>query len=387
MLEALVQESGARAIYYNRDPDPYGRAMETRIAKMAERRGIAVHACKDVGLHERDEVLTRTGTAFKVFGAYARAWVTHEKPGVGPVLTRLNTPAQITSLPLPSLATWGLKSTATIIQSGEAAARQRLTRFLEAMVSDYATSRDLPATERSSRLSQDLRWGLLSIREVYHACANVAQRARGSVKESIDRFISELTWRDFYMQVLWHYPDVLDREFLPQFRGIPWEEPGEAFHQWTRGETGFPIVDAGMRQLRATGFMHNRVRMIVAMFLCKDLHCSWRLGEQTFLRHLVDGEIASNNGGWQWCASIGTDAQPYFRIQNPWTQTARHDPEGSYIHRWVPELADVPVALLSKPPRPGASIAAGYPSPVVDHSQARDATLELFRSFRARSGK
>jgi deoxyribodipyrimidine photo-lyase len=297
----------------------------------------------------------------------------------------LKTPPKIQSLPLPTLARWALESTAEIIEPGETAARARLSRFLEKMAFGYAESRNFPAEESTSRLSQDLRWGLLSIREVYHACMAVRKGSRGSARESVDRYISELIWRDFYLQVLWFHPEVLEQEFLPAFRGIPWEEPGEAFDRWSRGETGFPIVDAGMRQLRATGFMHNRVRMIVAMFLCKDLRHSWKLGEQFFLQHLVDGEIASNNGGWQWCASVGTDAQPYFRIQNPWTQTARHDPDGAYIRRWVPELRNVPGRLLTKPPRHGERLAADYPFPIVDHSEARDATLQMFRSFRERS--
>jgi deoxyribodipyrimidine photo-lyase len=157
------------------------------------------------------------------------------------------------------------------------------------------------------------------------------------------------------------------------------KDGGPAFARWCRGETGFPIVDAGLRQLAATGFMHNRVRMIVAMFLTKDLHVWWMHGESWFMRHLVDGEIASNNGGWQWSASTGTDAVPYFRIQNPWSQTKRYDPDGTYIRRWVPELRDVPAAALCESPTRGLLLAKGYPLPMVDHAQARDVALDMFR--------
>jgi len=187
------------------------------------------------------------------------------------------------------------------------------------------------------------------------------------------------------MQVLWHWPEVLDHELQEDYRQLKWRDywrpekksGGEAFTRWCRGETGFPIIDAGMRQLAATGFMHNRVRMITAMFLTKDLHIWWMHGESWFMRRLVDGEIASNNGGWQWSASTGTDAAPYFRIQNPWSQTKRFDPEGAYIKRWVPELRDVPAAKLCAPPE--APLAKHYPLPMVDHARERDVALDMFR--------
>lgn len=201
------------------------------------------------------------------------------------------------------------------------------------------------------------------------------------------------------MAILWHYPDVLKHEFYPQFRGLPWLYPGEpkpgifadfpltpadAFQRWCEGMTGFPIVDAGMRQLTATGFMHNRVRMITAMFLTKDLHIDWRLGEQFFMRKLTDGEVASNNGGWQWSAGTGADAAPYFRIQNPWSQTARFDPEGKYIKQWLPELRSVPANALASPPPPGTLLTKHYPAPMVDHSRERELTLDVFRSSNRR---
>jgi deoxyribodipyrimidine photo-lyase len=379
VLEDLVRQSGATAIYFNRDPDPHGRQMEAAVEAMAQRLGIAVHASKDIGLHEREEILTKAGSPFKVFGPYARAWSLQEKPKPGGKLARLKTPAEITSLPRPSLATWKLHSTAEIIKPGETAARQRLESFLKDRIFRYGELRNLPATEGSSRLSQDLRWGLLSIREVYAAACKRMADATPEQRQSISIFLNELAWRDFSLQVLWHFPEVLDREFLPQFRDLQWHAPGETYERWCTGQTGFPIVDAGMRQLTATGFMHNRVRMIVAMFLCKDLHLSWKLGERFFMSHLVDGEIASNNTGWQWCASVGLDAQPYFRIQNPWTQTARHDSDGEYIRLWVPELRDVPVARLNRPPKPGERLVGGYPLPIVVHAQERVVTLETYR--------
>ena len=379
-LEKLVRESGAEAIYYNRDPDPFGRAMEERIAGMAGRLGVSVHAHKDHALHERDEILTGAGQPYRVFTPYARAWARLEKPKPGRAISRLRTPPEIPSDPLPTLATWGLASDAEIPPPGEAAARRRLARFLDGPVFSYGGLRDIPVSEGTSRLSQDLRHGTLSIRELFSKCREVAQKATAAQRRSVEIFINELVWREFYFQALWHWPELLDHEFLPERRGMKWKRGGDALARWRAGMTGFPIVDAGMRQLNATGFMHNRVRMIVAMFLTKDLHIDWRAGEQWFMQRLVDGEIASNNGGWQWSASTGADAAPYFRIQNPWTQTKRYDPDGDYIRRWVPELRDVPAAKFSAPPTPGLALARGYPLPIVDHAAERDHALEMYRT-------
>jgi deoxyribodipyrimidine photo-lyase len=187
------------------------------------------------------------------------------------------------------------------------------------------------------------------------------------------------------MQILWRFPDVLDVEFNAKYRGMPWPGTDESFARWCNAETGFPIIDAAMRQLRLTGFMHNRARMITAMFLTKDLHVDWRKGEQWFMQTLTDGEIASNNGGWQWSAGTGADAAPYFRIQNPWTQSARFDPEGRYIREWLPELRGVAASRLHAPPDHGTSLVAGYPAPMVDHSQERERTLDRFKQHLARA--
>ena len=386
VLERLARECGADAIHFNRDPDPFGRAMEERVAGIAARLGVKVHAHKDIALHERDEVLTGGGTPFRVFTPYAKAWTKLDKPAPARAIAKLSTPPGIRSDPLPTLATWGLASDAEIIAPGEAAARKRLGRFLDGPVFDYGETRNLPTADTASRLSQDLRHGTLSIREVYAKCAALAD-ATPKHARSIGIFINELIWREFYMQVLWHWPDVLDHELQELYRALKWRDHwrpetkpgGEAFQRWCTGETGFPIVDAGMRQLAATGYMHNRLRMITAMFLTKDLHVWWMHGESWFMQRLTDGEIASNNGGWQWSASTGTDAAPYFRIQNPWSQTKRFDPDGEYIKTWVPELRDTPAQKLAEPPAPGLRLAKGYPLPIVDHHRERDAALEMFR--------
>ena len=378
-LLKLAREAGADAIYFNRDPDPFGRAMERKVTAAAEMLGIAVHAHQDVALHERDEVLTGAGTPFRVFTPYAKAWLKLEKPQPRPAIAKLSTPPALATDPLPTLATWGLSPDAKIIEPGEAAARKRLSRFLDGPILEYAARRDLPADGATSRLSQDLRFGTLSIREVYARCEVAADRTTAAQRRNAQVFINELIWREFYMQVLWHWPEVLEHEFKEEYRRLPWQRDADAFARWCAGQTGFPIVDAGLRQLTATGFMHNRVRMIVAMFLTKDLHLDWRMGERWFMQRLVDGEIASNNGGWQWSASTGTDAAPYFRIQNPWSQTARFDPDGAYIKHWVPELRDLPGRKFCEPPAPGLPLARGYPLPIVDHARERDVALEMYR--------
>lgn len=381
-LEELLEQTGAEAIYFNRDPDPFGRAAEDRVAAMALRRGASVSSHQDVTLHERDEVLSGAGKPYRVYSPYFNAWDKRERRAPGPKLRRLKTPPRIESLPLPTLAHWGLEpSGASTIEPGEAAARQRLDRFIAKIAPDYVTTRERVGDDTCSRLSQDLRWGLLSVREILARGAAAAE----AYPASMAKFSREVAWRDFYMQILFHFPEVLECEFNPAMRGLPWETAdGESFRRWSEGETGFPIVDAAMRQLAATGFMHNRLRIIVSMFLTKDLRIDWRAGEAFFMRQLVDGEIANNNGNWQWSAGVGADAAPYFRIQNPWTQSANHDPDGRFIRQYIPELRGVPAERLHAPPENG-SLAKGYPAPMLDHKTARNRTLEMFKQHLAKS--
>lgn len=386
-LERLVSETGATALFANRDPDPFGRAVEARLEALSGERGFFLSLHKDICIHERDEVLTGQGTVFRVFTPYSKAWFAQPKPSPGPALRTMATPGGVASLPLPTPADWGLDSSgAAIPEAGERAARRRLKAFLSGPVEDYGHRRDLMGVEGTSRLSQDLRFGLISPRQIYYAAKQVEETLPPEGRKSVMKFLAEIVWREFYMQLLWHYPELLDREFNPVWRGMEWpglSDEADAFGRWCEGRTGFPIVDAAMRELAATGWMHNRSRMIAAMFLTKDLHLDWRLGEAFFMRSLVDGEIASNNGGWQWSAGTGADAAPYFRIQNPWSQTRRYDPEGAYIRRWIPELGNVGSASLLEPPQDGRPIAPGYPPPMLDHSAERDRTLDLFSRHKA----
>ena len=381
-LERLADETRAGAIFFNRDVDPFGRDVERRVAEMGRRLGIEIHGFKDVCIHEGNEVLTGTGDPFRVFTPYSKAWLKLPKPLSRPAIRVMKTPPGILSLDLPTPSTWELPAGASgIATPGERAARYRMRQFVSEGLAHYGGGRDLPGAGFTSRLSQDLRFGLISIRELYELCLAAAETLPAGGRDSARKFVSELIWREFYMQILWCFPEVLDHEFQPRFRGMAWPGDEKNFSRWCSGETGFPIVDAAMRELAQTGFMHNRTRMIAAMFLTKDLHLDWRLGEKWFMKMLVDGEIASNNGGWQWSAGTGADAAPYFRIQNPWTQTKRYDPDGVYIKKWIPELRDVPAPKLCDPPAVGEVLGRDYPAPIVDHAVARDITLDLFARY------
>jgi deoxyribodipyrimidine photo-lyase len=385
-LRELIRETGAVELHFHADPDPFGKLTEERVRSMCAELGVRCHAHPDVSLHGPDEVLTQSAQPYRVYTPYSRNWLGLEKAAPLGKPKALRTPAHIPGLPPPTVELWGLKPPQTRIpEAGERAARERLKRAVSGKIQAYAAKRDLPALDGTSRISQDLRFGLVSIRTVYAEAMKARAAANPAGRAGIDVFIKELAWREFYFAILHHFPNVLDEEFNADWRGLPWDEPGPLFELWKEGRTGFPIVDAGMRELLATGFMHNRVRMITAMFLTKDLHIDWKPGESHFMRHLVDGEIASNNGGWQWSAGTGADAAPYFRIQNPWSQTARYDAAGAYIKRWVPELAAVHPSRFMEPPKDGRPIAPGYPLPCLDHKTERERTLAVFKRHRESS--
>lgn len=385
-LTKLIKQSRATAIYCNRDGDPFGRSAEAELRQRCEGLGVQCLDFKDRWLHEPQEVLTGSGTPYRVYTPYSRNWLALPKQVPAGKVRSLGPATELKSSELPTLAHWGLSlgKDESVIEGGERAARKRMADFLGGeSLGSYAARRDIPGVRGTSGLGQDLRFGLISIRELYARCQErLGESANASQRASIQTYLKELAWREFYAAILWFYPEVFEQEFNPEFRDMAWPGSEADFQRWSLGQTGFPIIDAGITQLRQTGFMHNRVRMIVAMFLTKDLHCDWRLGESFFMQHLLDGENASNNGGWQWSAGSGADAAPYFRIQNPWSQTKRFDPEGSYIRQWLPQLAHLPAAAFMQPPVDGRPIAKGYPTPMVDHAKERLRTLDLFARHR-----
>ncbi len=362
-METLVREIGATALFFNRDYEPMARKRDASVSKMAQALGVEVRSFKDGVLHEPDEILKDDGTPYKVYTPYSHAWrrrsLAEMRPKARfPQAAGFKPPA---SLPLPTARELGFAVEIPLPQSGEEAARDRLRKFCAQDVHGYAVQRDFPAQGATSHLSPDLRLGTVSPRTVV-AAAEEAAKKHPAARRHVDTFVGELIWRDFYRQILWHFPHVAKGCFRPEFDALQWENDERLFRAWCEGRTGYPIVDAGMRQLNRTGWMHNRVRMITAMFLTKDLLVTWQWGERYFMQKLLDADLASNNGGWQWSAGTGTDAQPWFRIFNPITQAQKFDPEGRYIQHHVPEIN-----LLN------------YPAPIVDHAAQRLKTLAMFK--------
>jgi deoxyribodipyrimidine photo-lyase len=329
-------------------------------------------------------VLSAAGEPFQVFSPFRRVWwrrFEEERPlPAGP----LRLPAPVPGVAhgrMPSLADLGAGGVAADLPTGgEDAAKRRLSSFLGRAVGGYAERRDLPAQDGTSRLSPHLRFGTISVRRCFDE-AFAAERDDRRLAKGVRKWLDELVWREFYAAIMAENPHVLRRSFRPEFEGIEWEDDEKLFLAWCEGRTGFPFVDAAMRQLVATGWMHNRARMVVASFLTKDLLVDWRLGERFFMKHLVDGDPASNNGGWQWAASTGTDAQPFFRIFNPVLQGERFDPQGDYVRRFVPELRGLAGSAVHRPWE--APLAApDYPPPLVDHAVRRELALRRYEAAR-----
>jgi deoxyribodipyrimidine photo-lyase len=327
-------EQGLRALRTRRD---------ARVTDALAADGIRPTLARIRSSSRRTRILTSARKPFTVFTPYARVW--RMQKATPAARTRASPPLpddlDVATIPLPDADALGFASDVTLPKPGEAAARARLRAFAATDLPDYEQRRDFPGQPGTSGLSPYLRFGVVSARTVHAATAGRSLSARA--------FTTELIWRDFYQQLLFHHPNLERQAFRPALRALPWENDRGLFAAWQRGETGFPIVDAAMRQLRATGWMHNRCRMIVASFLTKDLLVDWRWGERHFMRELLDGDLAANNGGWQWAASTGTDAQPWFRIFNPTTQGERFDPDGAYVRQWVPELRDVPTRWIHQP--------------------------------------
>ncbi len=387
VLVDLARGVGAKSVHWNKDYEPYARGRDARVAEALTAAGVAARPWKDQVLFEEGEILTAERRPFTVFTPYARAWrLRKPTPPVGtPPLPPPPEDAARTTTPLPDAAALGFAGEATLPRPGEAAARTRLEAFVATALRDYDETRSFPGRAGTSELSPYLRFGAVSIRAVHAATAGRSAARRA--------FTSELIWRDFYQQLLFHHPNVERQAFRPAMRSLAWENDRRLFAAWQRGETGYPIVDAAMRQLRATGWMHNRCRMIVASFLTKDLLIDWRWGERHFMRELVDGDLAANNGGWQWAASTGTDAQPWFRIFNPTAQGERFDPAGDYVRRWVPELAAVPTSSIHRPwdlapmeAHPaGVVLGSTYPERVVLHEERRPRALAMYGATRSHS--
>ena len=386
-IPQLARSLGVSAVYANRDYEPAAKARDSEVAERLKLLGIDFRTRKDQVIYELDEVRTKTGEPFSVFTPYKRAWLARlqlRPPGsyrTGPLRARLvstRTPA------MPTLDSLGFERCNPVLPAGMSGGL-RLWRAFRERLDNYAADRDFPALAATSQLSVHLRFGTVSIRRfVLHAAAQEGAGAQ--------TWLSELIWREFFFAVLAARPDVVGHSFRRELDRLEWDTSVESFQAWCEGRTGYPLVDAAMRELKATGAMHNRLRMVTASFLVKDLGADWRLGERHFAQELLDYDLAANNGGWQWCASTGCDAQPWFRIFNPVTQSRRFDPKGDYIRRWIPELARVPEEYIHAPwelppidqQLCGVVIGRDYPQPIVQHEEARQRTLARYQAAASR---
>ncbi len=383
VLPKLMHEAGAKLLSFNADATPFARRRDAAVQQAVERGGGRVVTCLDHVVFGASDVRSASGGGYAVYSPYRKSWWKRwmEDPRHAARLARL--PA-----PIPGFSADEIRARrdldldtveCDVPTGGEQAAVRRLEGFLAGAAGRYRQDRDRPDLDGTSRLSPYLRFGAISVRQCFDR-AELAAHAEPALQRGVAKWLDELVWREFYSAILEQHPRVLRESYRREYDALIWNDDPKGFEAWCEGRTGYPIVDAGMRQLRATGWMHNRVRMIVASFLTKDLLIDWREGERFFFERLVDGDPASNNGGWQWAASTGTDAQPYFRIFNPVAQGRRWDPEGRYVRRWVPELRDVPDANLHAPG--DAALPHGYPPPLVDHAVRRELALARFRSAR-----
>ncbi len=380
-LADVVRESGAEAVFAEEDYSPYARRRDEIVAA-----SLPLRLVRGVTVFHPDEIKKGDGGSYTVFTPFSRAWRARPLPSSQALH---GSPAKLG--PVPPLGTCTLPDLPVPagFPPGEEEAQRRLGAFLKGPVFEYRRRRDLPAEDGTSILSPYLRFGMISPRLAAVTAASIRENAApdDAARDGVDCWINELIWREFYLSVLYHFPSVLKHSFNQAFRSVPWRKDKAQLSAWQQGRTGYPIVDAGMRQLQETGWMHNRLRMIAASFLVKDLLIDWREGERWFMRRLIDGDPASNNGGWQWTAGVGTDAAPYFRIFNPILQSRKFDPQGIFIRRWVPELANVPGKFVHEPwtmtgdlqQRSGCILGKDYPLPLVDHALARDRTLAAFK--------
>ena len=388
-IPRLAQELGVDALFCNRDYEPQAKSRDARVASTLEALGIGFESLKDQAIFDGAEVLSLAGKPYTVFTPYKKAWLKRlGEEDWRPMECEGKLATIARAKGIPELAEIGFETTdmrQVGLVPGMSGARLRLDDF-RARLSHYAEWRDYPAVKGVSYLSVHLRFGTISIRELV-ACAIESGALKDN--EGAASWLSELIWRDFYFMILDHFPHVVSRAFKPEYDAIAWEQGAKAdalFAAWCEARTGYPLVDAAMRQLNTTGFMHNRLRMVVASFLCKDLGVDWRRGEAYFAQQLNDFDLSANNGGWQWAASSGCDAQPYFRIFNPVTQSERFDPEGRFIRRYLPELANVPNKYIHAPwtmsataqADCGVSLGREILPPIVEHDAARRHTLERY---------
>ena len=392
-IATLAHQLGVQSVFANHDDEPDALTRDAKVRGALADVGVALHTYKDHVIFERQEVMTQMGRPYSVFTPYKNAWLKkvddfYLKPyAVDSYASALAARPVADRQPVPSLSDLNFETTnlkALHIQAGSAAVPALLQDFWP-RIAKYDHARNYPAIKGPSYLSVHLRFGTVSIRQLARQAYDLSQTGN----EGAAVWLSELIWRDFYAQIMANFPHAMARSFKPDYDAIKWEHGPHAhklFDAWCQGRTGYPLVDAAMMQINQTGYMHNRLRMVVASFLVKDLGIDWRWGERYFAQHLNDFDLSANNGGWQWASSSGCDAQPYFRIFNPVSQSEKFDPEGKFIRRYLPQLAALPNAALHAPwaAKPMELAAAGfesgrdYPRPIVMHDEAREKTLARY---------
>ena len=374
VLGSVAREVHATRVFAAGDVTPAGRLREVQVA-----RRIDLTLLPGIGICPVGSVSKRDGSGYAVFGAFRRSWLS--SPG-SRTADLIAVPARLPAVPEGVTGIDVSRVPVRGFPAGEVEALRRLDRFVTTEIDDYTDGRDRPALNATAALSPYLKFGMLSPRR---AAVRAIERESDEKRDGASRWLDELLWREFYLDVVYRQPEVLREEFNLRLRGIPWVNAVDDIEAWKAGQTGYPFVDAGMRQLQHTGWMHNRVRMVTASFLVKNLLCDWRIGEQWFMDQLLDGDPPSNNGGWQWVAGTGTDAAPYFRVFNPVIQGRRFDPTGEYVRRWVPELAGVSGGGVHEPWKLSATSRAGYPAPIVEIASSRRRMAAAYAEARSRN--
>ena len=381
VIPALAKEAGASVVHVSTETEPAGAARDAAVREALESADVAWVETGSPYAVTPGRIINQQGSPYRVFTPFSRAWREHgwRGPSVEPrglTLARLDADDDAWVI-LDKAAT--ADDLPELPGAGERAALDRWHEFRDKGLSGYATHRDRPDLDGTSRLSPYLKFGVLHPRTLLADLADKHSR-------TAERYVTELAWREFYADVLHHNPDSAWHDLREELSGIEYDEAPDRFEAWTQGRTGFPFVDAGMRQLLAIGWMHNRVRMVTGSFLVKDLHVWWPTGARHFLQHLIDGDLASNNHGWQWVAGTGTDAAPYFRVFNPVGQGLKFDPDGEYVRRWIPELRHLDGAAAHEPWQRDDGYADGYPQRIVDHAEERAVALDRLASARAARG-
>ncbi|MEA1079490.1 deoxyribodipyrimidine photo-lyase [Marinobacter qingdaonensis] len=380
-LTQLCRDQNIARVHFNEEYGVNERRRDKALKQKLDDLDIETCKYRDQTVAPVGDILTQQGEPYSVFTPFSRrwrSWVDETQPTPFPIPKAIADPVKPARL--DEIPDAFRDAPPALVETGEDAAHHQLEAFLSERAGAYKDDRDFPALDGTSQLSPYLANGVLSGRQ----CLLAARQAQGmgGNQDGLTTWISEIAWRDFYVNILYHYPRVsMHRAFKPETESLAWNPPGEQFEAWKEGRTGIPIVDAAMRQLNETGWMHNRLRMVTAMFLTKNLFIDWRLGEAYFMSKLVDGYLASNNGGWQWSASTGTDAAPYFRVFNPVTQSERFDPKGEFVRHWVPELAKLDAKRIHDPSK-GGVIPGGYPRPIVDLKESRKEAIAKFQALK-----